>query len=71
MINTASPGQSEYNLHTAELCGSNHRFPDDSGQGNLDAMTVSMIREAGLFNPVPENLAELASGACSLDGQDS
>jgi hypothetical protein len=42
-----------------------------SGHGRLDAMTVSMIREAELFNPVPENLAELASGACSLDGQDS
>ncbi len=31
-----------------------------SGQGRLDTMTVSMLREAGLFNPVPENLTELA-----------
>ena len=42
-----------------------------SGQGRLDAMTVSLLREARLFHPVPENLTGLASEACSLDLQDS
>lgn len=42
-----------------------------SGQGRLDTMTVSMLREAGLFNQVPEDIIGLASSACSLDKQDS
>ncbi len=42
-----------------------------SGQGRLNTVTVNMLREAGLFHPVPEDLAGLASGTCSLDEQDS
>lgn len=42
-----------------------------SGPGRLDPVTVSMILEAGLFNPAPEDLAGLAHGVCSLDEQDS
>ncbi len=38
-----------------------------SGQGMLDTVTVSMLREAELFHPVPEDLAGLASIDCSLD----
>ncbi len=36
-----------------------------SGQGRLTPVTVSLLREAGFFNPVPEDLAGLASGVCS------
>ncbi len=42
-----------------------------SGQGRLDAVTISLLCEAGLFNPVPEDIIGLASSACSLDKQDS
>ncbi len=42
-----------------------------SGQGKLGTVTVNMLREAGLFHPVPEDLAGLASGVYSLDEQDS
>lgn len=42
-----------------------------SGHGMLDTVTVSMLREAGLFHPAPEDLAGLASIDCALDEQDS
>lgn len=38
-----------------------------SGQGRLDPVTVSMLREAGLFHPAPEDLTGLAAAVCSLD----
>ncbi len=41
-----------------------------SGQGILSTVTIGMLREAELFHTLPDNLAGLASGACSLDGQD-
>ncbi|NOQ22985.1 MAG: hypothetical protein GQ565_10125 [Candidatus Aegiribacteria sp.] len=40
-----------------------------SGHGRLDTVTVSMLREARLFHPAPEDLAGLASVDCSLDEQ--
>ena len=36
-----------------------------SGQGILSTVTACMLREAGLFHPVPENLAELAAESSS------
>lgn len=38
-----------------------------SGKGMLETSTIKMLREAKLFKPVPEDLAGLASEACSLD----
>jgi hypothetical protein len=42
-----------------------------SGQGRLGSVTIDILGAAGLFQPVPEDLAGLASGICSLDDRDT
>ncbi len=41
------------------------------GQGRLGSVTVDILGAAGLFQPVPEDIAGLASEVCSLDDQDT
>jgi len=42
-----------------------------AGQGRLDEVTISLLREAGLFHPAPRDLAGLASADCSQVDKDS